>query len=123
MAVCFHFKHHQLLLYSLIHVSYNLFTFTCNNTSTPEQSFNLTSNTALLFYFLSEYSVPLERISETQLTLCSPERELLPLVLSHCHYTLRKGGETDSTYDLLGIQTQLARRFLAGKPLIRAVKT
>ncbi|XP_049419183.1 E3 ubiquitin-protein ligase rnf213-beta isoform X2 [Epinephelus fuscoguttatus] len=68
----------------------------------------------------SEYSVPLERISETQLTLCSPERELLPLVLSHCHYTLRKGGETDSTYDLLGIQTQLARRFLAGKPLIRA---
>ncbi|XP_028423038.1 E3 ubiquitin-protein ligase rnf213-beta isoform X2 [Perca flavescens] len=68
----------------------------------------------------SEYSVPLESISETQLTLCSPERELLPLVLSHCQYTLKKGGETDSKYDLPGIQTQLARRFLAGKPLIRA---
>ncbi|KAK9530838.1 hypothetical protein VZT92_012317 [Zoarces viviparus] len=68
----------------------------------------------------SEYSVPLESISETQLTLCSPERELLPLVLSHCHYTLKKGGETDRNYDLLGIQTQLARRFLAGKPLIQA---
>ncbi|KAI9537485.1 hypothetical protein NQZ68_025342 [Dissostichus eleginoides] len=68
----------------------------------------------------SEYSVPLESISETQLTLCSPERELLPLVLSHCHYTLKKGGETDSNYDLPGIQTQLARRFLAGKPLIQA---
>ncbi|XP_053269183.1 E3 ubiquitin-protein ligase rnf213-beta isoform X1 [Pleuronectes platessa] len=68
----------------------------------------------------SEYIVTLERISETQLTLCNPERELLPLVLAHCHYTLEKGRETDSSYDLMGIQTQLARRFLAGKPLIKA---
>ncbi|KAM9837888.1 LOW QUALITY PROTEIN: E3 ubiquitin-protein ligase rnf213-beta [Aulostomus maculatus] len=68
----------------------------------------------------SEYSAPLERISETQLTLCHPERELLPLVLAHCQYTLKKGGETDSSYDLLGIQTQLVRRYLAGKPLIQA---
>ncbi|XP_067343642.1 E3 ubiquitin-protein ligase rnf213-beta isoform X4 [Channa argus] len=68
----------------------------------------------------SDYSVPLERISETQLTLCHPERELLPLVLAHCHYTLKKGGETDSSYDLRRIQTELARRFLAGKPLIQA---
>ncbi|XP_028287710.1 E3 ubiquitin-protein ligase rnf213-beta isoform X2 [Parambassis ranga] len=68
----------------------------------------------------SEYSVPLERISETQLTLCNPEKELLPLVLAHCHYTLQKGGETDTSYDLSGIQTQLARQFLAGKPLIKA---
>uniref|UniRef100_A0A3P9BTE1 Uncharacterized protein n=1 Tax=Maylandia zebra TaxID=106582 RepID=A0A3P9BTE1_9CICH len=59
------------------------------------------------------------RISETQLTLCHPERELLPLVLAHCQYTLKKGGETDSSYDLPIIQTQLARRFLAGKPLIK----
>ncbi|KAM3592519.1 uncharacterized protein V6R79_020598 [Siganus canaliculatus] len=68
----------------------------------------------------SEYSVPLERVSETQLVRCHPERELLPLVLTHCHYTLKKGGETNHSYDLQGIQTQLARRFLAGKPVIRA---
>uniref|UniRef100_A0A3Q1I0Q3 Uncharacterized protein n=1 Tax=Acanthochromis polyacanthus TaxID=80966 RepID=A0A3Q1I0Q3_9TELE len=73
----------------------------------------------LLCSLLSEYSVPLERVSETQLALCHPERELLPLVLAHCHYTLKKGGETDSSYDLRGIQTQLSRRFLAGKPLIQ----
>lgn len=76
----------------------------------------------ILFYSPSEYSVPLERISETQLALCHPERELLPLVLAHCHYTLKTGGETGSSYDLPGIQTQLVRRFLAGKPLIKAVK-
>uniref|UniRef100_A0A3Q2ZEQ8 RING-type E3 ubiquitin transferase n=1 Tax=Kryptolebias marmoratus TaxID=37003 RepID=A0A3Q2ZEQ8_KRYMA len=70
----------------------------------------------------SDYSVSLERISETQLTLCHPERELLPLVLANCSYTLQKGGETGSSYDLPAIQTQLARRFLAGKPLIQAVR-
>uniref|UniRef100_A0A671XHH6 Uncharacterized protein n=1 Tax=Sparus aurata TaxID=8175 RepID=A0A671XHH6_SPAAU len=63
-----------------------------------------------------------KKISETQLTLCHPERELLPLVLSHCQYTLKKGGETGSSYDLQGIQTELVRRFLAGKPIIQAVK-
>ncbi|XP_029383406.1 E3 ubiquitin-protein ligase rnf213-beta [Echeneis naucrates] len=67
----------------------------------------------------SDYSVQLDWMSETQLTLCNPERELLPLVLAHYHYTLKKGGETVSNYDLPGIQTQLARRFLAGKPLIK----
>lgn len=77
----------------------------------------------LLFSALREYAVPLERTSETQLVLCHPERELLPLVLAHCHYTLKKGGETGSSYDLPAIQMQLVRRFLAGKPLIQAVKT
>lgn len=72
---------------------------------------------------LREYIVSLERITDTQLVLCHPERELLPLVLSHCHYTLEKGGETDSSYDLPAIQMQLVRRYLAGKPLIQEVKT
>ncbi|RVE59876.1 hypothetical protein OJAV_G00193340 [Oryzias javanicus] len=67
----------------------------------------------------SEFNVPLERISETQLTLCHPERELLPLVLANCNYSLEKGGETGSSYDWLRIQSQLCRRFLAGKPLIQ----
>uniref|UniRef100_H3D2U7 Uncharacterized protein n=1 Tax=Tetraodon nigroviridis TaxID=99883 RepID=H3D2U7_TETNG len=69
-----------------------------------------------------EYVVPLERVSESQLVLCHPERELLPLVLSHCHYTLKKGGETHSSYDLPAIQMQLVRRYLAGKPLIKELQ-
>ena len=70
----------------------------------------------------SDYSVPLEGVSETQLTLCHPERELLPLVLAHCHYTLRKGREADCSYNLRGIQAQLARSHVTGKPLIKAVR-
>ncbi|XP_046887613.1 E3 ubiquitin-protein ligase rnf213-beta isoform X4 [Hypomesus transpacificus] len=68
----------------------------------------------------SDYSVPLEGVSETQLTLCHPERELLPLVLAHCHYTLRKGRAADCSYNLRGIQAQLARSHVTGKPLIKA---
>uniref|UniRef100_A0A3B5QW29 Uncharacterized protein n=1 Tax=Xiphophorus maculatus TaxID=8083 RepID=A0A3B5QW29_XIPMA len=63
------------------------------------------------------------RISETQLTLCHPERELLPLILANCNYTLQKGGQTGSSYDLRVIQTQLARRFLAGKPTLPGTLT
>ncbi|XP_062382955.1 E3 ubiquitin-protein ligase rnf213-beta [Sardina pilchardus] len=67
----------------------------------------------------SDYSITVEGLSETQLALCHPERELLPLVLAHCHYTLVTGRQTDKSYNLLGIQRELCRRFLAGKPLIQ----
>ncbi|XP_076154175.1 E3 ubiquitin-protein ligase rnf213-beta isoform X2 [Alosa pseudoharengus] len=67
----------------------------------------------------SDYSITVEGLSKTQLALCHPERELLPLVLAHCHYTLVTGRQTDMSYNLLGIQRELCRRFLAGKPLIQ----
>ncbi|XP_060751752.1 E3 ubiquitin-protein ligase rnf213-beta isoform X2 [Tachysurus vachellii] len=67
----------------------------------------------------SDYSVPVGELSESQLALCHPEKEFLPLVLAHCHYTLVKGKQTASNYDLQAIQKQLHRRFLAGKPRIQ----
>ncbi|XP_058262202.1 E3 ubiquitin-protein ligase rnf213-beta isoform X1 [Hemibagrus wyckioides] len=66
----------------------------------------------------SDYSVPIGAVSESQLALCHPEKELLPLVLAHCHYTLLKGQQTASDYDLQAIEKQFYRRFLAGKPRI-----
>ncbi|KAL6475683.1 hypothetical protein MHYP_G00167230, partial [Metynnis hypsauchen] len=67
----------------------------------------------------SDYSVPLGVLSESQLSLCHPEKELLPLVLAHCNYTLIKGQQTATDYDLQAIERQLNRRFLAGKPRIQ----
>ncbi|XP_017573370.2 E3 ubiquitin-protein ligase rnf213-beta isoform X2 [Pygocentrus nattereri] len=67
----------------------------------------------------SDYSVPLGVLSENQLALCNPEKELLPLVLAHCNYTLVKGQQTATDYDLQAIERQLNRRFLAGKPRIQ----
>lgn len=50
------------------------------------------------------------------------EKDLLPLVLSNCQYSLERGHETISEYDLPRIQQQILTRFLQGKPLItRAV--
>ncbi|MGH0135413.1 UNVERIFIED_CONTAM: hypothetical protein FKN15_035521 [Acipenser sinensis] len=65
-------------------------------------------------------SVPLEGVSESQLTLCDPERDLLPLILAHCQYTLEKGKETVSHYDMPAIESHLKRRYLQGKPVISA---
>uniref|UniRef100_A0AAY4CEU4 Uncharacterized protein n=1 Tax=Denticeps clupeoides TaxID=299321 RepID=A0AAY4CEU4_9TELE len=69
-----------------------------------------------------DYSVAVETLSEIQLVLIDPERELVPLVLTHCHYTLVKGHVTDASYDMQNLQNDLYRRFLAGKPLIQAVR-
>lgn len=69
----------------------------------------------------SDYSVPIGAVSESQLALCHPEKELLPLVLANCHYTLVKGQQTASDYDLQAIEKQFYRRFLAGKPRILTV--
>lgn len=43
------------------------------------------------------------------------------MVLAHCNYTLVKGQQTASDYDLQAIEKQLHRRFLAGKPRIQTV--
>ncbi|XP_077056473.1 E3 ubiquitin-protein ligase rnf213-beta isoform X2 [Siphateles boraxobius] len=67
----------------------------------------------------SDYKVPLAALSESQLALCHPERDLLPLVLANCHYTLEKGQQTMSSYDHQAIERELSRRFFASKPRIQ----
>lgn len=46
------------------------------------------------------------------------ERDLLPLILSNCQYSMECGRETLSEYDLPKIQQQLLTRYLQGKPVI-----
>ncbi|XP_067369794.1 E3 ubiquitin-protein ligase rnf213-alpha-like [Channa argus] len=46
------------------------------------------------------------------------EKDLLPLVLANCQYSLERGHETMSQYDLPKIQQQILTRFLQGKPVI-----
>uniref|UniRef100_A0A3P9P4Q6 Uncharacterized protein n=1 Tax=Poecilia reticulata TaxID=8081 RepID=A0A3P9P4Q6_POERE len=46
------------------------------------------------------------------------KKDLLPLVLSNCQYSLQRGQETISEYDLPRIQQQILTRFLQEKPLI-----
>lgn len=69
----------------------------------------------------SDYKVSLVSLCESQLALCHPERQFLPLVLANCHYTLEKGQQTVSSYDYQAIERELGRRFFAGKPRIQSV--
>ncbi|XP_064635715.1 E3 ubiquitin-protein ligase RNF213-like isoform X3 [Lineus longissimus] len=48
-----------------------------------------------------------------------PEKDLLPMVLAHCNYSLEIGKGTVISYDFSGIERQLEERLLRGKPKLR----
>ncbi|XP_035253680.1 E3 ubiquitin-protein ligase rnf213-alpha-like isoform X6 [Anguilla anguilla] len=69
----------------------------------------------------TSYTVSPADLSDLHVIRYELERDLLPLVLSHCQYSVERGQETISEYDLPKIQQQVVTRFLQGKPLISLV--
>jgi len=101
---------------SLDHAAFHL-----KSTLNVFQQLNACQLIGFLTYSVSDYKVPLAALSESQLALCHPEKDLLPLVLANCHYTLKKGQQTVSSYDYPAIERELSRRFFASKPRIQTV--
>lgn len=66
----------------------------------------------------TSYTVSPGDLSDLHVIRYEPERDLLPLVLSNCQYSVERGQETLHEYDLPKIQQQILARFLQGKPLI-----
>ncbi|KAM9358387.1 E3 ubiquitin-protein ligase rnf213-alpha-like [Symphorus nematophorus] len=66
----------------------------------------------------SSYKVTVAELTAQHVICYEVEKDLLPLVLSNCQYSLERGHETISQYDLPRIQQQILTRFLQGKPLI-----
>ncbi|XP_038571429.1 E3 ubiquitin-protein ligase rnf213-alpha-like isoform X2 [Micropterus salmoides] len=66
----------------------------------------------------SSFRVSVTELTEQHVIRYEVEKDLLPLVLSNCQYSLERGHETISQYDLPRIQQQILDRFLRGKPLI-----
>ncbi|XP_072245329.1 E3 ubiquitin-protein ligase rnf213-alpha-like [Leuresthes tenuis] len=66
----------------------------------------------------SSYKVSLEELTDQHVICYDVEKDLLPLVLSNCQYSLERGHETISQYDLPRIQQQILTHLLQGKPLI-----
>lgn len=65
----------------------------------------------------------LDRVSVTEVTMShliayDPERDLLPLILAHCNYSLEVGQETLVHYDWAALERQLIDRFLRGRPFV-----
>ncbi|KAI8513635.1 hypothetical protein Bbelb_079590 [Branchiostoma belcheri] len=72
----------------------------------------------LLPLVLISRSVLLNDVNTAHVVCCHPEQDLLPLVLSHCCYSLAVGEGTRVEYDLPALERQLVERFVLGKPRI-----
>ncbi|NWU89930.1 RN213 ligase, partial [Upupa epops] len=65
-----------------------------------------------------EYLVTPSEVADLHLISYEVERDLIPLILSNCQYSVEKGGEMLQDFDLQRIQQQIVSKFLQGKPLI-----
>ncbi|KAH0629366.1 hypothetical protein JD844_011399 [Phrynosoma platyrhinos] len=66
----------------------------------------------------NRYSVSPAEVTDLHVITYEVERDLIPLILSNCQYSMEKGGEAIQEFDLEKIQQQIISRFLQGKPLI-----
>lgn len=64
------------------------------------------------------YLISPSEVAELHVINYEVERDLIPLILSNCQYSMEKGGETLQDFDLERIQQQVISKFLQGKPLI-----
>uniref|UniRef100_A0A670HUU1 RING-type E3 ubiquitin transferase n=1 Tax=Podarcis muralis TaxID=64176 RepID=A0A670HUU1_PODMU len=76
------------------------------------------SHSCALPPLLNRYSVSPAEVTDLHVIAYNVERDLIPLILSNCQYSMKKGGEALQEFDLEKIEQQLASRFLQGKPLI-----
>ena len=77
---------------------------------------------SLLNYFLSDNSttaeIPLSEVSVSQLVAYDSEKDLLPVMLANCSYSLEVGKETSSQYNWEALQKQIIDRFIRGRPTV-----
>ncbi|NWR06355.1 RN213 ligase, partial [Paradoxornis webbianus] len=64
------------------------------------------------------YRISPSEVADLHVISYEVERDLIPLILSNCQYSMEKGGETLQDFDLERIQQQVISKFLQGKPLI-----
>ncbi|NXA43474.1 RN213 ligase, partial [Eudromia elegans] len=64
------------------------------------------------------YVISASEVADMHLVSYEVERDLIPLILSNCQYSMEKGGETLQDFDLGRIQQQIISKFLQGKPLV-----
>ncbi|XP_074870414.1 E3 ubiquitin-protein ligase RNF213 isoform X2 [Carettochelys insculpta] len=70
---------------------------------------------------VNRYTVSPSEVADLHVISYEVERDLIPLILSNCQYSVERGGETLQEFNLEKIQQQVTSRFLQGKPLITLV--
>ena len=62
--------------------------------------------------------IPLSEVSLSQLVAYDPEKDLLPVMLANCSYSLEVGKETLLQYNWEALQKQIIDRFIRGRPTV-----
>ena len=57
-------------------------------------------------------------VTSAHLVAYDVERDLMPLVLAHCDYSLAVGQGTEISYNLPALEKQIVDRFVVGRPHI-----
>ncbi|XP_013922835.1 PREDICTED: E3 ubiquitin-protein ligase RNF213 [Thamnophis sirtalis] len=66
----------------------------------------------------NRYSVSPAEVADLHVISYEVEKDLIPIILSNCQYSVQKGGEALQEFDLEKIEQQVVSRFLQGKPTI-----
>ncbi|KAM9311530.1 E3 ubiquitin-protein ligase RNF213 [Gastrophryne carolinensis] len=65
-----------------------------------------------------KYSIKAAEVMDLHVISYEMEKDLLPIILSNCQYSLESGKETFQEFDFLKIQHQIIARLFQGKPII-----
>ncbi|XP_073477176.1 E3 ubiquitin-protein ligase RNF213 isoform X2 [Aquarana catesbeiana] len=68
-----------------------------------------------------KYSIKASEVMDLHVISYELEKDLVPIILSNCQYSLESGKETLQEFDFPTIQHQLTTRLFQGKPLITMV--
>ncbi len=63
----------------------------------------------------------IQEVTQAHLVAFHPERDLLPMLLANCNYSLEAKGTTEINYDYEGLERQLEERFIRGRPRLNPV--
>ena len=62
--------------------------------------------------------IPFTEVSSSQLVAYDSEKDLLPVMLANCTYTLEVGKETSLQYNWEALQKQIVDQFIRGRPIV-----
>lgn len=72
----------------------------------------------LLSYTRPKGNVPLSEVSPSQLIAYDYEKDLLPMMLASCSYSLEMGRETQLQYNWEALEKQIIDRLIRGRPQV-----
>ena len=80
----------------------------------------LSTHSWIIFYLNNSTTaeIPLSEVLVSQLVAYDSEKDLLPVMLANCSYSLEVGKETSSQYNWEALQKQIIDRFIRGRPTV-----